>query len=752
MLNSKEKFEDYQEGGAFENLFGKKKPPPAPTPLDPFVGPFVGPQFLERPTAAARRQAQEAEIRKTEAERIRVEAEKRKKYGVLSGTSTGRSVVDVASATRATLGTLTSQAAKKTTALMTSKPQLRDINISDANMFNDNNTPITPTDFTITYNNLMEEIKNIENLNNMQKGEKVLKELKILRSLAGESFTNTEKCITEIFDKLASLNEQVLLGEFDISTRDTLKNGMYAISDRHFNNNNTIISLIMDYVDKNRTTISDLFVNTSSGIAVKRFYMTMLIIIFYPKIILNMISDKMIDSIFAIKEKRDELLADGDDNINSIIEGLFGKPSSDYRPNYASIPASRGVSFRTVSSNPSHDLDDLDDLDELDELDYLDDTAVQPRSLTTTRVGGAVAGAVVDGAVAADGAVAVADGDGAVADGDGDGDGAADPAGAAPVGADGDGDGAGDLSSRSANPLISFLNSDDSYMKQSGLIFYNALTNFAVSIGIYKGDYQEQIANKLRELIKTKFKVIDPDNEAGTDYTNLKEAAQQIFNDAKSALEDLSDGQEYLKNEKEINDLQPRYDAELANLTANSTLKSNKEFMDNYKALRDELTKLKHKVFDARSNIEDPSSIADNVVDYLNAKLALDIASKKPDIQREISKALFLVLKLGGENTYHIFMNDMYKHLSLPDSVNGNYTLALNKYITSGIGKSIMFQFNVPKSVDEVKPKSSSIISGLFSRKAKGGKRGTRRYKKRAGTRRQKKRRGTHRKRKNTTK
>jgi hypothetical protein len=65
-----------------------------------------------------------------------------------------------------------------------------------------------------------------------------------------------------------------------------------------------------------------------------------------------------------------------------------------------------------------------------------------------------------------------------------------------------------------------------------------------------------------------------------------------------------------------------------------------------------------------------------------------------------------------------------------------------------------MFQFNVSKPVAEAKPKSSSLIPGLglFSRKAKGGKRGTRRYKKRAGTRRQKKRRGTHRKRKNTTK
>jgi hypothetical protein len=361
-----------------------------------------------------------------------------------------------------------------------------------------------------------------------------------------------------------------------------------------------------------------------------------------------------------------------------------------------------------------------------------------------------------------------ADPDGAAGGADGDGDGDADSAvgtdGAdSAVGTDGDADSAvgtdgdGDLSSRPTNPLISFLNSDNPYMKQSGLIFYNALTNFAVSIGIYKGDYRKEIANKLRELIKTKFNVIDPYEQAGTDYTMLKERAQRTFDDAISALRNLPDGQDYLKNEERIEELQPVFDAESANLIKDSTLKTNKDFMDKYKAVKNELNSLKYKVYDARSNIEDPSSIADNVVDYLNAKLALEIASKKPDIQKEISKTLFIVLKLGGENTYDIYMNDMYKEykdLIPPNTVDGNYSLALNKYITSGIGKSIMFQFNVPKPVTEAKPKSSSLIPGLslFSRKATGGKRGTRRYKKRAGTRRQKKRRGTHRKRKNTTK
>jgi hypothetical protein len=598
----------------------------------------------------------------------------------------------------------------------------------------------------------MELYKKYDTLSSVESGERMSNELKILRSLVGESFTNTEKCITEIFDKLASFNEKVLLGTFDINERDTLKNEMYAISDRHFNDN-TIINLIMDYVDKNYANINKFnlsgFYLLKSNKGISNFYMKMLTIIFYPKIILNMISDKMIDSIIAIKEKRDDLLADGDDNINSIIERLFGKSSYGFNYDWVSGTSDSARSDGTMtlgldSSRSSRSDGSADS-----------DGSVRPPGLRTTGVGGAPSPADPAVAAGADGADG-ADGDSAdgdSADGDdgdsADGDGATPPA-AAPVGADG----AGDLSSRPANPLISFLNSDNSYMKQSGLIFYNALTNFAVSIGIYKGNYQEQIANKLRELIKTTFKVIDPDNQAGTDYTNLKDTAQQTFNAAKSALENLSEGREYIQNEERIEVLKNEYNEEENKLKTDSNLISDSNFMKEYRAIQESLNKAIYDLGVIRHKIETLPLVQfrDSVVDYLNAKLALDIASKKPDIQREISKALFLVLKLGGENTYHIFMNDMYKDLTPPNSVNGNYTLALDKYITSGIGKSIMFQFNVPKPVDEAKPKSSSIISGLFSRKAKGGKRGTRRYKKRAGTRRQKKRRGTHRKRKNTTK
>jgi hypothetical protein len=791
MSNCKENFEDYQEGGAKMSdmskfMFGKKKPPPAPTPPP---DPYAGVLFQERPTDAARRQAEEEARRKAQEERERAEAERRKKYGPgpLSSTAMGRGTVDFARAVAAkttTAAVASSKFAKNTVASVISKPQLRDMNSDEADLFNDNNIPITPTDFSTTYNNLMEEIRNIDNLTDMQKGEKVLKELKILRSLAGESFTNTEKCITEIFDKLASFNEQVLLGRFDINTRDTLKNEMHAISDKHFNNDTTIIRLIMDYVDKNRTTINDLFINMPSGIAVKRFYMGMLIIIFYPKIILNMISDKMIDSILAIKEKRDDLLADGDDNINSIIERLLGKSSYDY--NYDSLPGlSRGVSWKTGTS----------DSEASSRSDYTlgSDNRARLPSLVTTPMGGAPpiseifrramkAPSSVDPAVAPDPAVAVAapavavaapadpaapagadgagaDGagaDGAGADGDdGHGDDGADGAGADGAGADGD----GDLSSRLANPLISFLNSDNPYMKQSGLIFYNALTNFAVSIGIYKRDYKNEIAKILVKLIKTKFNIIDPYKQAGTDYTNLRVSAQKTFDDAISALRNLSDGRDYIDNEERIEGLKEEYDKEENKLIANTSLSNDSDFMKKYNASKDSLNEAIHNLSVTRYKIETSPlpQFRDSVVDYLNAKLKLDIASKKPDIQREISTALFVLLDLADRSVadrseYEIYMNNIYFNLIIPGNVDGNYPLALNKYITSGIGKSIMFQFNVPKSVAVAEAKPKSLISRILPLSRKGGKRGTRRYKKRAGTRRQKKHRGTHRKRKNTTK
>ena len=77
---------------------------------------------------------------------------------------------------------------------------------------------------------------------------------------------------------------------------------------------------------------------------------------------------------------------------------------------------------------------------------------------------------------------------------------------------------------------------------------------------------------------------------------------------------------------------------------------------------------------------------------------------------------------------------------------NTPYTLVIENSIVKGIGRSSMFIF-----LQQPAPVSTQVDTRLTLDQRVGGKRATRRYKKRAGTRRQKKRRGTHRKRKNTT-
>jgi hypothetical protein len=307
----------------------------------------------------------------------------------------------------------------------------------------------------------------------------------------------------------------------------------------------------------------------------------------------------------------------------------------------------------------------------------------------------------------------------------------------------------------STDPLISFLNSDNPYIQQSGLIFYNALTNFAVSIGIYNNKYKEYIVNKLQEIIRDKFGIID-DDEKGKDYEQLKTTHENEYNAARDALSAIPDGKKYLQLEDNVEVLQKKYNAETTRLEADNALGSNDTFMEAYNTTQNSLEKATNELGFTRFQIERLTvpQLADSVVDYLNAKLKLKIASEEPDTQKEMSEAFIKLLALNTNLYFDKILDDIYYVLITNDNMNRNYPLALAKYITNGIGKSIMFQFNVPKAVAvaEAKPKSSSIISGLFSRKATGGKRGTRRYKKRAGTRRQKKRRGTHRKRKNTTK
>ena len=822
MPNSKLNFEDYQEGGfPGESFFRKKKPPPVPTPRNP----FANAQLLTPPSVLVQQRAAEEARRQEEEKKRQEEAERKKKYGMLSDYSVARQAIDAKAKAAAAAERVAKKAVAVGTAAMTSKPKLRVMMPLDADLSNDINTPITHTDFTITYNNLMELYKKYDTpLSSVESGERLSNELKILRSLAGESFTKTEECITNIFNALVQSNKIILSDNFDINDinniklLENVKKTMHSLSERSLPNTFEITNLISDYVKNNYKTINSTDTLSSTNTEILKFYIRMLIIIFYPKIILDMISDKMIDYIVAIKEKRDDLLDGGDDNINSIIERLLGKPSYGLNYGYRSIPGpSRGASFRTVSSDSSVRTDQPDFFPDFF-LGSDDDNVIPPASpaplappaspaspappaplapprppappgLIINHVGGApdvrsifkkainmkaFTTAAPGGADPAAAAAAPGGADPAAAPGGADGAAPGGADGAAPGGADGDGDadsavgtddadsavgtdGDGDLSSRPTNPLISFLNSDNPYIQQSGFIFYNALTNFAVSIGIYNNKYKEYIVNKLQEIIRDKFGIID-DDEKGKDYEELKTTHEKEYNAARDALTAIPDGKKYLQLEDNVEVLQKQYNDETSRLEADNTLSSNDTFMEAYNTTQNSLDRAKYELGFTRFQIERITipKVADSVVDYLNAKLKLKIASEEPDTQKEMSEAFIKLLALNKNKNFYFdkILDDIYYVLITNDNMNRNYTLALNKYITSGIGKSIMFQFNVPKSVAEVKPKSSSLISRImpFSRNAKGGKRGTRRYKKRAGTRRQKKRRGTHRKRKNTTK
>jgi hypothetical protein len=712
---------------------------------------------------AQQRAEQEAQQRLAADAKRRAE-EQKKKYGMVSDYSIGRQAIDA----KAKVAAATSRAAKQTVALgtaaMTSKPKLRVMNPLDPDLSNDNNTPITHTDFTITYNNLMELYKKIDTLSREKRGEKVSNELKILRSLAGESFTKTEECITDIFNALVEFNKNVLSDNFDINQLDNVKKSMYSLSERFLSNIFEITDLIRDYVKNNYTTINSTGTLSSTNTEILKFYIRMLIIIFYPKIILNMISDKMIDYIIAIKEKRDHLLDGGDDNI---IERLLDR---DFGENYSIMP-SRSPSTMSWQSGVSSD-SGSSSLSGVSGLSSLSGVAVPPASgIVTTSIGGGALGdlfmrsldnnypVLADGvtdaiarrnAGAAAGAAAAAGADGA--------DGAADPAVA--DGADGatppPAAALPSAPASSTDPLISFYKSNNPYIQQSGFIFYNALTNFAVSISIYNNNYKEYIVNKLEEIIRDKFGIIDND-EKGKDYAQLKNTTEKEYNTARDALNAMSDGSEYIQNEQRIEVLKNEYNEEENKLKANPNLLTDSNFMKEYNAIKHSLNTAIYNLGVIRFKIESLPLVqgADSVVHYLNAKLKLKIASEEPDIQKEMSEAFIKLLALNKNVYFDKIMDDIYYQLNIaPGITETNYPLALNKYITNGIGKSIMFQFNVPKSVPEATSSSSSLISRIlpFSRNAKGGKRGTRRYKKRAGTRRQKKRRGTHRKRKNTTK
>ena len=338
------------------------------------------------------------------------------------------------------------------------------------------------------------------------------------------------------------------------------------------------------------------------------------------------------------------------------------------------------------------------------------------------------------------------------------------------------------------------------YLNTSARMFYKALTNFAVSITIYdknKDEVKQTIVEYLQTIFMDKFTIIFDDNFTKSD--DLEKAKAQ-FDEMKSNLESNPNGKKFIARSIELETLQ----------TELETIDDIEERIE----VEAEINKIKNMI--ERFKVD--TSIADNIANYIAAKKILDFHSQPLETIKKnniILRDMFAPNSDKDNLNSNDYIDDYYKFITeifdmvTGDPSNSNYIIAIDKSIVKGIGMSSMFAFSssvastttlatatsaspdagapapapapvaaspaalpppppagaptdpFDAALKQITPNVSAEGLSWLGGGTSGGKRrtrrykkraGTRRYKKRAGTRRQKKRRGTHRKRKNTTK
>jgi hypothetical protein len=318
------------------------------------------------------------------------------------------------------------------------------------------------------------------------------------------------------------------------------------------------------------------------------------------------------------------------------------------------------------------------------------------------------------------------------------------------------------------NIMKNYNNGDqDPYVKNSGIIFYNALTNFATSMSI-----------KATESKLNKDVII---NQL---YTIFKEQLDIKSEDEIKSNQNVDLAQEITKLTAEIESLETQF----YRTPAGVALKNAEDTMR-----KEESDTTAYSLAEALKNIlvkEYTTQKTGNAAYFKIHQKKKELLTYQEPLGTQLAKNKFSeeIISISGKTDeekqekkrmYKKIMENIYDGIDGLRMVNeNNYMLAIKKAIINGIRQSTMFQ------IAEVPYKPRPTILSSSSNRARigpspevlslapdptsataaaddaddasmtigGGKRRTRRYKKRAGTRRQKKRRGTHRKRKNTTK
>jgi hypothetical protein len=342
------------------------------------------------------------------------------------------------------------------------------------------------------------------------------------------------------------------------------------------------------------------------------------------------------------------------------------------------------------------------------------------------------------------------------------------------------------------------LEGTNPYLHTSARMFYKALTNFAVSITIYdknKDEVKQTIVQYLQTIFMDKFPIIFDDNF--TKLGELQEAELQ-FALMKATLQSSQNGIHFLRELIELERLQ----GQLKIVTDADNVVEKKKVEKEIEEKNDLIETFKVS-----------PSVGDDIARYIAAKKILDFHSQPLETIKKNNTILRYMFAPNSEKdnpNSDAYINDYYKFITEifdmvtgdPSNSNSNYIITIDKSIVKGIGMSSMFAFSssvastttlttatsaspdagapgAPASaaappaaappaaapppagaptdpfdaaLKQITPDVSAEGVSWLGGGTSGGKRRTRRYKKRAGTRRQKKRRGTHRKRKNTTK
>lgn len=518
----------------------------------------------------------------------------------------------------------------------------------------------------------------------------LLDKVKIIRALAQVRFVETQKFTTTLFSHLALFNNENLNGtnNDNISYLNTSIAGLHT---KFLTSDINIINLIKETIQNEYKTIKKLKSSVSRYNSILRCFWQLLITFFYPNIILKIISDTMMAYIKIIKEKRDMLLTNDNTIISNLLEELnldLSTEGSDHTS--SSINPSRQSSMSSLMSFSELRDDSEGEGEDEDEDDAGLETQRVP-GLQTQHLGGG--------------------------------------------------------NSNIIDMLKNSTNSNIPYVKNSASIFYNALTNFAVSISIYnnndKDKFKQQIFTKLKEIFIDKFNIQSDDANVQLDEGPTKQEMKNSEDALKTSQESLEKneyGVEILRLEQELDELQSKLDAATKD---GSDARTKLALEIEIKTINSNITFIADK----------DDIIGDLYINYINAKNRLKGRSLPLADKKDINIVLRDLFTFTLDNNvsyilYSAIMDNIYAYdFNYSETNNFNYISTIDSYIINGIGMSNMFQIN---SVQVVNPTPS--VYPVQVQVAAGGKHRTRRHKKRAGTRRHKKRFGTHRKRKNTTK